>query len=128
METNSFITFRVEGIHSWPEAPTELRYLRDPHRHSFNFKISFPQEKDRGIEFHQFKQYVEEVLRKSYGRTGPHAVFIDFQDKSCEAIAQSLVRALLMSTRFYLPYVVVQVSEDGEFGSSVMASKLEFID
>lgn len=124
-ETHSFVTFRVEGAHSWPDAPTNLLHLRSVHRHMFYFKVTFPQDEDRGIEFHEFKQYAEVCVRTFYGRTGPHSMFVDFQERSCEVIADTLARALLASARFHIREVCVSVSEDGEFGSVAMMSLLD---
>ncbi len=125
--THSFVTFQVDGVHCWPGAPRHLSYLRAPHRHQFHFKVTFPQEADRGIEFHEYKTYVLQTLRVSYGRTGPSAALFDFQDKSCEAIASALAKALVLSSSFKVAWIAVTVSEDGEFGSTVNVAKAELL-
>lgn len=125
-EVHSFVTFQVEGVHCWPDAPDHLLHLRSPHRHQFHFKVTFPQRKDRGIEFHEYRQYCMRVLSATYGREAP-LMFAQFYSRSCEAIALHLAQALVVSTQFPVNYVTVAVSEDGEFGSSVYVDKVDLI-
>lgn len=119
MGVHSFVTFQVEGLHCWPEAPETVSYLRDPHRHTFHFRVEFPQPTDRGIEFFMFadecKGHAANIAESFINDPG---VF-DYGDLSCERIADIMCHRLLR-TRDDLPWVKVTVSEDGQHGSIVM--------
>ena len=113
---NRFIkfSFQKEGIHHYPAAATEpaladVQFLAHPHRHIFHFYVTVGVEhNDRDIEFIIAKRWAE-----SQYATG--AMVIDH--KSCEMLAEDLIRALRV--RFGNRYIKVEVYEDDENGGIV---------
>ncbi len=105
---------QFEGVHNWPEAPYEVSFLRQPHRHIFGVTAEVEVFKnDREIEFimlgHKIKKHFAEKAKKDangvwqMGRT------------SCEDVATELVEWL---DKMYCEnghrYIIVTVDEDGE--------------
>ena len=119
-------TFSVIGFHRWPKAPIDVAYLRSLHRHLFKFRIqvSVPT-LDRAVEFHTMKAYAVEKLNQLFIKmawTVEHNAF-NFENNSCEMIASRLCEALVNSNHFIgfsSREVVVDVSEDGEHGGTVV--------
>ncbi len=89
--TELVVSFEVDGIHSWPAAPSRYSEFRQPHRHLFKFICYYPsnissEPQRREVEIWELRQttisYIEEhFLVYGYGTT------IDFGDFSCEGIA-----------------------------------------
>jgi hypothetical protein len=116
-----WVTFRKEGIHKYPAALTDpnlatgdeydVSFLGYPHRHIFHFRVSISvQHNDRDIEFIQFKRWLES-LYNGQGST----LSLDY--KSCEMIAEDLYQQI--STKYPGRSVQIEVSEDGENGTSI---------
>jgi hypothetical protein len=99
------VRFSVIGFHNYPDAPEEVKYLRDRHRHQFNFSVEINVSGlNRELEFHTVKRR----LLSLYGVTE-----VGFEDMSCEMIAVDLIKILISwygKDRSY----IVEVSEDGE--------------
>lgn len=109
-DTKIWITFAIPGIHCYPDAPADVAYLRNPHRHLFKFKVTVEVfHDDREIEFHQLLNW----CRAQY--TGDLSV--DY--RSCEMIARELLHHLKSYTT-KSRYIEVEVSEDGECGAVVV--------
>lgn len=111
-----FIKIRTsfEGIHRWADAPEEVKFLRDYHRHIFY--VSLLKEvlhHDREIEFISLKRKVNEYLNRCYGPNKP-------TDNSCEFIAAELLGAFDAQ--------LVEVSEDGENGAVAIRTKEDDLD
>lgn len=109
--TTSFI-----GIHCWPNAPERRSYLRSPHRHLFNVRVSVSvQESDREIEYHDLKDQVIAMLPASSVRqtddTNPYLNF------SCEHHAERI--AAEVADMYPHRSISVTVDEDGECGSTI---------
>lgn len=106
-----WVTFRREGVHSYPAALTEssledVKFLGYPHRHIFHFKVYIEVfQDDRDIEFIQFKRWLEDRYATTH---------IDLYNKSCEMIARDLNKAII--SRYPGREVWIEVSEDGENG------------
>ena len=103
-----YVTTQFEGIHRYPDAPEEVSFLRNYHRHLF--KVRFQIEvfhNERDIEFILFKRELDEYIR-TY-----------LQDKemnlSCESIAEWLLAKV--RTKYIDRKVICEVSEDGENGA-----------
>jgi len=113
MKTTVIITFRMEGMHRWPEAKDvfpDVGFLSDPHRHMFHFKMSkLVEHNDRDVEFIRWKRKVQKWLWKEF-RDGSD-MHLNFERMSCEDIATVLL------TKFKCEYV--EVFEDGENGARV---------
>ena len=117
-ETNMiWITFRKEGIHSYPAALTDfdledVKFLGHPHRHMFRFKVWIEVfHDDRDIEFIQFKRWLENLYT---GNT------LQLDNKSCEMVARELNSSI--SERYPDRENWIEVSEDGENGCFIKFS------
>lgn len=106
MKAEVFITTRFAALHRWPNAPEEVAFLRDFHRHEFHVKLCVPvSHNDRDVEFIMLKEGVDSYIRRTY--EGCKFPF------SCEHIASDLLTVFGASR--------VEVSEDGENGAVVTA-------
>lgn len=103
------VTVKMEGYHRWPNAPEEVAFLRNEHRHVFEITVHIDIETARQAEFfmvqRQLKLFVEHNCLIHRGST-----------LSCEEIAEYIL------TNFSISYDVrlVKVSEDGENYAIVM--------
>ena len=105
MTTVVYATIRVEGFHCWPEAPAEVVFLRQEHRHLFHIKGCVQvQHDDRDVEFILLGRKMLDFFHRAYpdGRLG---------SSSCEMLAYHLVTELGLTS--------CAVSEDGENGAEV---------
>lgn len=114
-----WVTFDKVGFHKYPDAPDEVAYLRDRHRHIFKFRVTIEVEHDnRAIEFHMLKNWLVSLYE-----TG--ALEVDY--KSCEMLAEDLLSKVSdkYGTIEICPghgihrRMSVEVSEDGECGAIV---------
>lgn len=108
-----------EGIHCWPDAPEEVEYLKNPHRHIFNVKVAIEVvHSDREIEFIMLGHRLNEFF-KELAMDDPNGVW-QMGRTSCEDVAEmtiAYIRSRLeLSKR---TYIIVQVDEDGENGCLV---------
>lgn len=103
-QTVVYIRTRFAGFHRWKNAPDQVAFLRDFHRHEFHVKVAVPVNHDnRDVEFLQLKARVDAVLTERYKDK-------KFEE-SCEMIASNLVD--------WFDAVWADVSEDGENGAVV---------
>ena len=102
------VRFQFEAYHCWPNAPLEVDFLRNLHRHLFHFEVSVQQfGDDRDIEYFLFSRQVQQYVRNE---NWP-------QRTSCEMFAISVKRWVEWTYAGRL--VRVSVSEDGENGCLV---------
>jgi hypothetical protein len=100
-----WIRTHFEGFHRWPDAPDEVSFLRDRHRHMFHvlafFKVTH---EDRQLEFFIQQRAMNRIIANLLG---------DERNTtwSCETWATQLLEAS--------GAMAVLVSEDGENGSLV---------
>jgi len=99
-----YITTQFEAFHKYPDAPEQVSFLRNRHRHMFHVKFYIEVEhNDRDIEFFIFKKQVEILLSNS-----------EVNDSSCEMIANYL------HSKIKLAYpgrkMKIEVNEDQENG------------
>lgn len=99
---------QVELMHCWPEAPEEVGFLRNPHRHMLfiSAKVSV-EHNDREIEFIMVKRALDAKLKD-----------IIFQAPlriSCEDIAEQII--LWLSKTYGKRAYTVEVFEDNENGA-----------
>ena len=100
-----WITTQFEGFHNYPDAPKEVEFLKNIHRHIFKIKIWIEVfHNDRDIEFIMFKHYIDELLKESS--------LLDM--KSCEMIANDLYENIEIT--YPNRKVKIEISEDGENG------------
>lgn len=114
-----WVTFRKEGIHSYPAALSnpslksndkyDVSFLGYPHRHIFHFKVWIEvTHDDRDIEFIQFKRWLESLYSED---------LLVLNQKSCEMISEDLYTTI--SQKYPNREVWIEVSEDGENGSFI---------
>ena len=103
-----FINTEFEGIHNYPEAPEEVAFLRNDHRHMFKVYVEITvTHDDRDLEFILLKRFVNEQLKER-----------DLDYKSCEMIANEILKSVKEKYGPLREYKVI-VSEDGENGAIV---------
>jgi len=99
-----YIKTQFEGFHNYPEAPDEVYFLRNVHRHIFHVKVWIEvKHNNRDVEFFLFKAFVEKLIEKT---------FLD--NKSCEMIADEL--SVCIKNKYPGRDLWIDVSEDGENG------------
>jgi hypothetical protein len=107
-----WVTFAKIGFHRYPDAPEEVAYLRNEHRHEFQFRVEITVfHDDREIEFHMFKNWLLSLYDQE--------LKVDY--KSCEMLAMELLNKVLDKYNCDNRSVEVTVSEDGECGSTVLS-------
>ena len=115
-----WVTFRKEGVHLYPAAASDpklatgewddVSFLGVPHRHIFHFKVRIEVfHDDRDIEFIQFKRWLEKLYSED---------ILELNHKSCEMISDDLYQEI--SARYPGRMVEIEVSEDGENGSTIL--------
>ena len=109
MNKKSFIwvTHNFEGFHNYPDAPDEVAFLRNEHRHMFHLKVWIEVfHDDRDIEFFMFKNFIKALID------------IDSYDyMSCEMISDNLFEEITF--KYPARDIKIDVSEDLENGSSI---------
>lgn len=98
------VSVQMIGFHSWPQAPKEVSFLRNKHRHVFHVKAGIPvKHNDRDREFFMEQSVLRKTLRRRF-------LTLSENVGSCESICEFLLNTL--------PHVRwVQVEEDGENGA-----------
>lgn len=82
--TTVIVRTQFEGLHCYPEAPEEVSYLRNMHRHIFNIEVQIETyHDDRELEFIMVKHRIDECLKDFEGRI------------SCEQIAKYICNYLI---------------------------------
>lgn len=95
------------GFHRWKEAPQEVEFLRNFHRHLFNVEICLKIEHNqRNIEFFIIQKKINQFLTERY--------LNKFFELSCEAIAEEICNQFNA--------ISVIVDEDGENGGICVSS------
>jgi hypothetical protein len=111
-----WVTFQLEGFHQWKDAPEEVDYLRNVHRHMFHFKVGLEVfSNDREVEFHILKNFLLEMVGHDFSLTMNKEIG---EGESCEKIAES-VRDILQQEYGLRRALDIEVSEDGECGVSL---------
>jgi len=108
MENKTFIwiTTSFEGFHRYPNAPKEVEFLSNLHRHIFHIKIWLEvKHENREVEFIMFKRWIDKVINE----------FMIKDYMSCEMISDKLYGIIILT--YPNREVRIEVSEDGENGS-----------
>ena len=101
MKTQIGVNLQVEGFHCWEDAPVEVDFLRDRHRHIFHIECRMTvNHSNRDVEFILLKRAIEQHMELLYGKP------CEFQSMSCEQIGAELLE------KFDLDWC--KVSEDDE--------------
>lgn len=106
----------VEGFHRWPDAPSNLEYLRSRHRHIFQIRMEFEvSHGDREIEINLRQSEVKRFLLAKYAAAdlndGVEGA-CEFGAMSCEQIAEKLLDRFGAAS--------CQVLEDGYGGAKIV--------
>lgn len=109
---------KFEGIHCFPEAPNEVSYLRNPHRHIFSVEVEMDVfHNDREVEFIMLGHKVNERISKF---SCDQNNVVQLGSASCEDVATSVLDYLSnVIPRSEEREMVVTVMEDGENGATV---------
>ncbi|MGI4811904.1 MAG: hypothetical protein ACRYGG_00975 [Janthinobacterium lividum] len=121
MKRMIWVTFQKEGFHKYPDAPDEVSYLRNEHRHIFHFKVSIEVcHNEREIEFHMFRTWLLNLFNPNQ---------LNANNKSCETLAAEILYSIKGHVVYGGPfhgnfdlaprYVEVTVSEDDECGATL---------
>lgn len=96
----------IEGFHYWDDAPEQVCFLSDRHRHIFEIYCQFEvSHEDREIEIILMQHEIEKYLYENYRKP------CEFGGMSCESIAKEIKQ------RFNA--YEVKVLEDGAGGAIV---------
>lgn len=110
-----WVRFTKHGIHCYPNAPEDVSYLQQPHRHLFHYTVGIEvSHNDRDIEFHQFQKVCLDFVE---------SIDYDLNYKSCEMLAEDLINYL--RSTYPNRSINVDVSEDGECGATLTYTKEE---
>ena len=106
-----------EAFHYWEDAPDEVGFLRNAHRHVFKVNVQIEvKESDRELEFFMVKAELDKYIEDKFkGKTF---------SLSCEMIAEDIVRFLRSKYKFNKAYSA-EVYEDGENGGLFMTAPYE---
>lgn len=96
----------IIGYHYWKDAPEEVAFLRNKHRHRFEIRCWFEvSDDDREIEIFMQERKIKTFLTSKYGEE------MDLEGQSCEMLAKTLINEFKC--------VSCQVLEDGKGGAYV---------
>lgn len=116
-KTFAILSFKVEGLHHWPEAEGNEAYLKYPHRHMFHYLIKIEQfHNNRDVEYLEWRRKLNYVFECSLNRKNEVQ---DFGSKSCETLANECLNYIKEHPEFDKRSIVVSVFEDGENGAEV---------
>lgn len=104
-----WVTGSYTAFHRYPEAPSDVEYLKAPHRHKFYWRaeIYISPTVDRELEFHQVQKKINDQL--------PHSIN-KLDAGSCESMARAISR--IITKHVTLAPRSITVSEDNECGST----------
>jgi hypothetical protein len=118
------VSSQFAGLHQYLGAPSNVGFLRHPHRHMFKvlaeIKVSHG---DRELEFFTVKEVLDSILatiNERVGVWGSIPTVEGFQcslviQRSCEDLAEFIAKALIEELKISIKLIrFVEVSEDGE--------------
>lgn len=103
MSTELVISFEIDGLHFWPNAPKQYEEFSHPHRHLFKFICWYPQKGNndptrREKELWELRQGTISYLNNNCWIKLNDS--IDFGSMSCEGIAQTVKQDMNFSKVF----------------------------
>ncbi len=118
MNRQIYIQTQFVGYHRWDDAPEEVAFLRNIHRHIFHVKVSVPvKHNNRDIEFFMLKQLIDDFIENHIVHP---ALAGDGNMGSCEMIGEQIAIYTHKHYQFkYNDIVSVEVSEDSENGAII---------
>ena len=117
MNRKVIVTNNFKGYHRYSEAPIDVAFLRDWHRHVFNIKTTIEvTHNERDIEFFQLQNFIEQFVKNAYTRTD-----IKYIEGICIHSCEALAEAILNKLHEVFPgrRARVEVWEDNENGAIV---------
>ena len=109
MKTYMILNMIFEGIHRYVDAPEEVKFLRNYHRHLFHVTIKIQLFKgDRELEFFVVQRALRPLIKLWF------ATHMNYNDTSCETAAKTI--HYIVQMQYANRAVSVQVMEDGENG------------
>lgn len=108
MKSSIVVRTNFEGIHRYADAPHEVAFLQEPHRHIFTVEVEMEVfHNDRELEFIMVKRNLNKFLfNKPFGIRS-----------SCEQMATEIISFLVKT--YGERQIIVSVFEDGENGGKV---------
>lgn len=117
MERTIVVKTQYEGIHCWPEAPDEVKFLRSLHRHIFNVEVEVEvHNNDRDIEFIMLKHRINHWLSLQFDDDGVWQM----GRLSCEQVAEMVIDLVREKLNDKERVISCYVDEDGENGAMVV--------
>lgn len=111
ISTQVLVRTQFEGFHFWSDAPDEVAFLRELHRHIFHVEVLITVEhNDRAVEIILLKRFVDKICSSLTER-------IKQEGLSCENIAHHIAKTVI--SKYNPDICVVQVLEDNENGGTV---------
>lgn len=94
-----------DALHCWPNAPEEVAFLRNPHRHQFHVTVILSVvHEDRDLEFFIIKDRVDYWLHRNFDKC-------DLGPMSCETMGEQI--GTYLDSLYPNRLVSVEVAEDG---------------
>jgi hypothetical protein len=111
-----WVKFDVVGFHAYVTAPDAVDYLKNVHRHRFNFKVGLSvTEFNRELEFHMVKRQLLQMLGETFPKYGdPVNNEYDFRGMSCETMGNKLYERIQQT--WPERDALIEIDEDGEAG------------
>lgn len=86
MKKQVIIQFEIEGLHNYPDAPEQVNFLKNSHRHTFTIKAGYSvNDLNREKEIFIQRDILKEYLNEAFGMP------CQFKNMSCEMIATELL-------------------------------------
>lgn len=91
MKTTVILDFDMEGFHWWSDAPDQVAFLRQSHRHLFRFRVGLrvaASNREREIFLEQW--HLQDRLNREFAmlRGDSRGPVLGFNGMSCEQIAE----------------------------------------
>jgi len=91
---NLVVSFELNGVHYWPDAPEECREFREPHRHLFKFVFWLPVTTSRSVELFNAREFLIANILTVYPPSDLLAGGANFGESSCEMLAEEMKEAV----------------------------------
>lgn len=109
------VTNNFRGYHKYAEAPDNVSFLRNMHRHVFNVKTTIEVfHNERDIEFFQLQNDIENYVKLRFNE-GCNTYIEGIYIESCESLAEAILGHLHKT--YPNRSVRVEVWEDNENGA-----------
>ena len=112
--TRTFVKVKTDfvSIHCWKDAPEQVAFLRNLHRHIFYVTLKLEVEHDdREVEFFMLKEDLTLIVSDCKTKWP--------ETTSCEQMAHDICKALKRNPKYSGRDMIVEVSEDNECSAIV---------